>query len=326
MNQNIKKIGVLTSGGDSPGMNPALRAVVRTAIYHNISITGIRRGYQGLLENDFVALSASSVGNILQRGGTFLKSSRCPEFHEKKTRDHAFKNLKAEGIDALIVIGGDGSFNGAYKLGTENNFPVIGIPGSIDNDISGTDYSIGFYTAVQTAVEAVDKIRDTASSHDRNFIIEVMGRNSSALAQYVGICSGAETVIVPGDAVDYQALVDKIRSGESRGKKSSIIIVAEGKVAGRSYEIEKTLEEQFQIGSRVCVLGHIQRGGSPTSLERFRATQMGYTSVMALIDGKYNHATILKEGKVSLAPLTHCLTKRNQLEGDFELLLDILSI
>ena len=178
----LNHIAVLTSGGDSPGMNPALRAVIRTALFHGLKVTGIRRGYNGLLEEDFIDLQASSVGNIIQRGGTFLKSSRCLEFHEKQTRDKAYNILKKRGVQALVVIGGDGSYNGAYRLSTENDFPVIGIPGSIDNDISGSDYSVGFYTAVQTAVEAVDKIRDTASSHDRNFIVEVMGRNSSAIA------------------------------------------------------------------------------------------------------------------------------------------------
>lgn len=323
---SLKHIAVLTSGGDSPGMNPALRAVVRTALYHGLKVTGIRRGYQGLLEKEFVDLEASSVGNILQRGGTFLKSSRCLAFHEKETRDKAFKILQERGVEGLVVIGGDGSYNGAFRLGEENNFPVVGIPGSIDNDISGSDYSVGFYTAVQTAVEAVDKIRDTASSHDRNFIVEVMGRNSSAIANHVGICSGAETVIEPGTPVNYKALVEKIRSGAERGKKSSIIIVAEGKVYGRSYEIMEKLEKEYDIQTRVCILGHTQRGGSPMAQERFLATQMGHLAVKSLILGNMSHATVVQDGVVQLTELKNCITKRNHLKQDFSELLDILSI
>lgn len=323
---SLKRIAVLTSGGDSPGMNPALRAVVRTALYNGLEVTGIKRGYQGLLAQEFENLTASSVGNILQRGGTFLKSSRCLEFHEKETRDKAYKILKENGIEGLVVIGGDGSYNGAYRLGEENDFPVMGIPGSIDNDISGTDYSVGFYTAVQTAVEAVDKIRDTASSHDRNFIVEVMGRNSSAIANHVGICSGAETVIDPQDPVNYKALVEKIKHGEERGKKSSIIIVAEGKTYGRSYEIMKTLDKDYGIQTRVCILGHTQRGGSPMAQERFLATQMGHLAVKSLILGHKSHATVVKDGVVQITELKNCIVKRNHLSQDFTELLDILSI
>lgn len=323
---SIKHIAVLTSGGDSPGMNPAIRAVVRTAIYHGLKVTGVQRGYQGLLEKKFTPLKASSVGNILQRGGTFLKTSRSPEFRQKEVRKKAFENLKNYGIDALIVIGGDGSFKGASLLNKEYGLPIVGIPGTIDNDISGTNYSIGFYTAVQTAVEAVDKIRDTASSHERNFLIEVMGRNASAIANYVGICSGAETVLTPDKEVNYQSLVEKIKQGQDRGKKSSIIIVAEGKVAGRSYQIQETLHNQYNVKAHVCILGHTQRGGNPTAQERFWATQMGHEAVMGLLGGYCRHATILLENEVKLNPIETCLHKRNTLTGNFQELIDKLSI
>lgn len=322
----IKHIAVLTSGGDSPGMNPAIRAVVRTALYHNIKITGVKRGYHGLVHDNFIPLDASSVGNKLQRGGTFLKTSRYPDFRQKEIRQQAMDNLKKHQIDALIVIGGDGSFKGAFQMASEYQLPVIGIPGSIDNDISSTDYSIGFYTAVQTAVEAVDKIRDTASSHDRNFLVEVMGRNSTAIANYVGLCSGAETVITPDKNIDYQHIVKKIQNGLKRGKKSSIIIVAEGKTFGRSYEINKILEEKYNIQTSVCILGHTQRGGSPTAQERLFASAMGYEAVIALLSGNTCHATVVNEGSVSLTPLDNCLVKRNKLNKNLKKIIDTLSI
>ena len=225
-------IGLLCSGGDAPGMNCAIRAVVRTALFHGINVTGIKRGYAGLLRGEFQAMNLSSVGNIIQRGGTILQTSRSPEFMKPVFRKKAVDILRAQRIDALVVIGGDGSFNGAKALWDEHQFPVIGIPGTIDNDISGTEYTIGFDTAVQTAIEAVDRIRDTAHSHARTFLVEVMGRNSSAIALKVGVCTGAENVLLPHDEVDHKKIVEDIQRGIARGKESSIVIVAKAQLPG----------------------------------------------------------------------------------------------
>jgi 6-phosphofructokinase 1 len=312
MTKKIRSIGVLTSGGDAPGMNCAIRAVVRSAIYNNLKPYAIHRGYAGLLANEIEEMDASSVGNIIQRGGTFIQSSRCPEFHDAKHRAHAKQILDMNHIDSLVVIGGDGSYNGANQLHLETGIPVVGIPGTIDNDISGTDYSIGYDTAVQTAIEAVDRIRDTASSHARTFLIEVMGRNSAAIAMKVGVCTGAENILLPTEKVDYTQIVDDIKRGVARGKNSSIIIVAEGPVAGRSYEIQKTLNDDHSLKAHVCILGHIQRGGSPTLNDRFIASQMGNKAVEAIMAGNFPTATAVRDGKVLVVPLTDCLTKRNE--------------
>lgn len=319
-------IGVLCSGGDAPGMNCAIRAVVRTALFHGIKITGIKRGYAGLLKKEFMSMNLSSVGNIIQRGGTILQTSRCPEWHKPEYRKKAAEILKEEGIDSLVVIGGDGSFNGAKLLWDEHRVPVVGIPGTIDNDISGTEYTIGFDTAVQTAIEAVDRIRDTAHSHARTFLVEVMGRNSSAIALKVGVCTGAENVLLPHDKVDHQKIVDDIQRGISRGKDSSIVIVAEGPVAGRSYEIQKVLKEQFKMEAHVAILGHIQRGGSPTANDRFIASQMGNIAVEALLAGNFPSVTVERQGKVLVVPLTECVTKADHNYVQYKTLAQTLSI
>jgi 6-phosphofructokinase 1 len=322
----MKKIAVLCSGGDSPGMNVAIRGVVRTAIYYGIKVAGVRRGYAGLLDNDFIDMDASSVGNIIQRGGTILQTSRCPEFHEKESRKKAANILKKNKVDALIIIGGDGSFNGAHLFSKENNFPVMGIPGTIDNDISGTEYTIGFDTAVETAIDAVDRIRDTASSHSRVFLVEVMGRNSSAIAMKVAVCTGAESIIVPNKDVDYESIVEGIEKGQKRGKTSSIIIVAEGKVAGRSYEIQKTLSEKYNFESKACILGHIQRGGSPGAIDRYVGSYMGHAVVTGLKEGKTNQVAVVIDGRVQLTDFTNCLDKIDNLREDHISLAKILSI
>lgn len=313
----IKRIAVLTSGGDSPGMNCAIRSVVRTAIGHGIKVYGIRRGFAGLLNNDIIEMNASSVGNIIQRGGTILYSSRCPEFREKHHRKTAHKILQDHDIDALVVIGGDGSFKGAIALADECDFPVIGIPGTIDNDISGTDYTIGFDTAVNTAIDAVDKIRDTAASNDRTFLIEVMGARASSIAIKVGICTGAENVLLNSEKVDYQKISDDIRRGMRRGKNSSIIIVSEGDKPGRSYDIAHTLEDLHHINSRVCVLGHIQRGGSPSSNDRFYGSLMGKMAVDSLFNGDTKHAIVVRENKVKSVPLDECNDKSDHVMADY---------
>jgi len=322
----FKNIGLLCSGGDSPGMNCAIRAVVRTALFHGLKVTGIKRGYAGLLKSEFVDMNLSSVGNIIQRGGTILQTSRCPEWMLPEHRKKGVELLKNHGIDALVVIGGDGSFNGAKSLWDEFQFPVIGIPGTIDNDISGTDYTIGFDTAVQTAIEAVDRIRDTAHSHARTFLVEVMGRNSSAIALKVGVCTGAENVLLPHDVVDHKKIVDDIKRGMKRGKDSSIVIVAEGPVAGRSYEIQKVLKKDYQLDAHVAILGHIQRGGSPTANDRFIASQMGNLAVEALMKNNFPSVTVEVNGKVTLAPISECTTKADHNFIEFQALAQTLSI
>ena len=322
----IKTIAVLTSGGDSPGMNCVIRAVVRTAVGQGIKVYGINRGYAGILGNDMFEMNASSVGDIIQRGGTMLRSSRCPEFREKEHRARGHQILQDRGIDALIVIGGDGSFKGAIALSEETNFPVIGIPGTIDNDISGTDYTIGFDTAVQTAVEAVDKIRDTAASSDRTFLIEVMGARSSSIAVKVGICTGAENVLLNHEKVDYERISKDIRRGIRRGKNSSIIIVAEGEKPGRSYDISNILEDMHDLKSKVCVLGHTQRGGSPASNDRFYGSLMGMCAVESLFDKKYQHAIVVKNNKVECVPLLDCSEKSDHVMNEYSGITEELSI
>jgi 6-phosphofructokinase 1 len=321
-----KAIGILTSGGDSPGMNCAIRAVVRTAIRNGIKVYGIKRGYKGLLKNEMEEMTASSVGNIIQRGGTVLYTSRCPEFKEKHVREKAAQILEDRGIDALVVIGGDGSFKGAIALNEEFNVPVIGIPGTIDNDISGTDYTLGFDTAVQTAIEAIDKIRDTAQANDRTFLIEVMGAQTSSIAVKVAICSGAENVLLNDKKIDYKQISGDIRRGLRRGKNSSVIVVAEGEKPGRSYDIAEVLSDMHDISSRVCILGHIQRGGSPTPNDRFYASVMGHGAVEALMNGCGQHAMVVREGKVQTAPLIDCSKKSDHAMEDFKGMAESLSI
>jgi 6-phosphofructokinase 1 len=322
----ISHIGLLCSGGDAPGMNCAIRAVVRTALFHGVQVTGIKRGYAGLLKAEFQPMGLSSVGNIIQRGGTILQTSRSKKFLEESYRKQAVENLRAAGIEALIVIGGDGSFNGAMKLWDEHQFPVVGIPGTIDNDISNTEYTIGFDTAVQTAIEAVDRIRDTAHSHERTFLVEVMGRNSSAIALKVGVCTGAENVLLPHEEVNHQKIVEDIQRGIARGKDSSIIIVAEGPVAGRTYEIQKKLQDDYQMETHVAILGHIQRGGSPESNDRFIAAQMGNVAVQALMDNVYPSVTVVQQGKVLMTDMKNCIIKSNQNFIEYQKLAQTLSI
>lgn len=325
--KKIKNVAVLCSGGDAPGMNAAIRAVVRTCIYHGLTPWGIRRGYQGLLKSDFSRLDSSSVGNIIQRGGTILQTSRCPEFHEKEHRARAAEILKVKKIDGLIVLGGDGSFKGAHKLASEHDIPVIGIPCTIDNDISGTEYTIGFESAVQTAVEAVDKIRDTASSHDRTFIVEVMGRSSTAIATHVGLCTGAENIIYPQGDLCVNEIATSIKRGIKRGKTSSIIIVAEGASSGASYQIKEHLKSSHNLDSHVCILGHIQRGGTPSSTDRFIASQMGHFAVNSLTQYKGTPlATVFLKGENKVCDLELCLEKVNEYQIPYLEITKTLSI
>ena len=323
----MKSIAVLTSGGDSPGMNCAIRSVVRTALGAGLKVYGIRRGFAGLLDGSFTEMNASSVGNILQHGGTILQTSRCPEFLDPDIRKEAFHILKRKNIDALIVIGGNGSYNGAYDLFEEHGFPVIGVPGTIDNDVAGTEYSIGFDTAVQTAVEAVDKIRDTASSHARTFIVEVMGRKSSSIALQVGICTGAENIVLPDQGEpDFAQISQDILRGIQRGKSSSIIICAEGEKPGLSYRIQDRLKDDHALEAHVCILGHIQRGGNPTAHDRFIASQMGHLAVKALLEGRNAIATAYVNGKIVEVPLKDSLSKDNKYDTQMVNLAKVLSI
>jgi 6-phosphofructokinase 1 len=324
--KKLKTIAVLCSGGDAPGMNCAIRAVVRTALGEGLEVYGIKRGYAGLLEGSFLKMEASTVGNIIQHGGTMLQTSRCPEFHDPDIRKEAFHILRRKNIDGLIVIGGNGSYAGAQALQAEHGLPVVGIPGTIDNDIQGTDYTIGFDTAVQTAVEAVDKIRDTAFSHARTFIVEVMGRKSPAIALHVGVCTGAENIVLPSDEVNYDQIAQDIKRGINRGKISSIIICAEGEKAGLGYEIQKELEEKHELSAHVCILGHIQRGGNPSAIDRFVASRMGYVAVKSLLKGDKSMATAYVGGQVITIPLEKSLGKKDKYLPQFVDLARALSI
>ncbi|EII2710404.1 6-phosphofructokinase [Staphylococcus pseudintermedius] len=293
----MKKIAVLTSGGDSPGMNAAIRAVVRKALYHNIEVYGVYQGYQGLINDDIRKLELGSVGDIIQRGGTFLYSARCPEFKEKEVRQKGIENLIKRGIEGLVVIGGDGSYRGAQRISEEcKEIQTIGIPGTIDNDINGTDFTIGFDTALNTIIESVDKIRDTASSHARTFIIEVMGRDCGDLALWSGLAVGAETIILPETETDIKDIAEKIQHGIDRGKKHSIIIVAEGCMTGDMCASELT--KYINVDARVSVLGHIQRGGSPTGADRVLASRLGGYAVELLLNGETAKGVGIKDNRL----------------------------
>ncbi len=322
----MKKLAVLTSGGDSPGMNCAIRSIVRTCIGEGIEIYGVQRGYQGLIESQFREMTVSNVGNILQAGGTILQTSRSEEFKRKEGRKKAFENLRGEEINGLIVIGGNGSFKGAQVFYEETNLPVCGIPATIDNDISGTNYSIGFDTAVQTAIESVDKIRNTASSHERTFIVEVMGRKSPAIAVHVGVCCGAENIVFPHKTVDYSRIAADINRGVQRGKTSSIIIVGEGEKSGLSYDVQSILQNEYQIDAHVCILGHIQRGGSPTHRDRFIASKMGNMSVKTILSGSGPKAIVYHDGIVTETELKNCLESKIDYEKPYLELVHTLSI
>ncbi|MGB0390313.1 MAG: 6-phosphofructokinase [Salibacteraceae bacterium] len=285
----INKIAVLTSGGDAPGMNAAIRAVVRAAIDYGMEAVGVYQGFEGLMTANFIPMNGRSVSNIINRGGTILKTARSEEFKTEKGRKKAHGNLVKAGVDALVVIGGDGSFTGARIFEQEFNFPCIGIPGTIDNDIYGTDFTIGFDTAVNTVIEAVDKIRDTASSHNRFFFIEVMGRDSGYIALYSGIACGAEKVLIPEQEGEFESLIETLRQGQERKKTSNIVIVAEGDQEGGAYEIAKKTQKEFpEFDVKVTVLGHTQRGGAPTCSDRVMATRMGVKAVESLMLGRSN--------------------------------------
>ncbi|GAA3509834.1 6-phosphofructokinase [Aquimarina addita] len=312
MAKRVKNIAVLTSGGDAPGMNAAIRAVVRACSYYEVNCFGVYKGYEGLIDNDFTQLNARSVRNIINKGGTFLKSARSKEFRTKDGRQKAYVNLKENSIDALIVIGGDGSFTGALKLSEEFDFPVVGIPGTIDNDINGTDYTIGYDTALNTVVEAIDKIRDTASSHNRLFLIEVMGRDAGDIALNSGIGAGAEEILIPEEDMGVDRLIDSLKKSEKSGKTSSIIVVAEGDKSGKNiFELGEYVKEKLDgYDVRVSVLGHIQRGGSPSCFDRVLASKLGVGAVEALLEGLQDVMIGIVHKNVTTVPLKTALSKR----------------
>jgi 6-phosphofructokinase 1 len=318
---------VLTSGGDAPGMNAAIRAVVRACVFHNIEVDGIFQGYTGLIAGDFKRLNERSVARILGRGGTILKSSRSKEFYEAEGRVKAAEQLKKHGIDALITIGGNGTFTGAHLLYQEHGIPVMGIPGSIDNDLYGTDHCIGFDTATNTVVDAVDRIRDTATSHNRLFFVEVMGRNSGFIALKSGIAAGAIAIILPEDEMSVDELVDTLKASEESGKSSSIVIVAEGSKSGGAYELAKKVTEKYaEYETRVSVLGHLQRGGAPSCYDRVISSRMGVAAVEGILQGRKDVMVGLVNDQETYTSLEESITRRNMPNRDELRIARILSI
>ncbi|MHA6260657.1 6-phosphofructokinase [Sporosarcina sp. CAU 1771] len=319
----MKKIAVLTSGGDAPGMNAAVRSVVRKAIYEGVEVAGILNGYQGLIDGKIELLQLGSVGDIIQRGGTVLRSARCPEFRTLEGREEGLRQLKKHAIEGLVVIGGDGSFRGAYELSTLG-IPCVGVPATIDNDINGTQFTIGFDTALNTVIGAVDKIRDTASSHERTFIIEVMGRNAGDLALWAGLAGGAETILIPEEREKTEDIIERLKSGSGRGKKHSIIIVAEGVMSAS--ELSSILKSKAGIDAHVSVLGHIQRGGSPSARDRVIASQFGARAVEVLLKGQGSLAVGMKNNVVIEYDLQDVFSKSNKLDASMYKLSKELSI
>ncbi len=325
MNQVIRRIGVFTSGGDSPGMNACIRAVVRTAIYHKLEVYGIRRGYEGMINGEMIPLEASSVANIIQRGGTFLKTARSMRFMTPEGRHKAYQQLKNHQIDALVAIGGDGTFRGAIEFCDTYDFPLIGLPGTIDNDLFGTDFTIGYDTAINTVVEAVDKIRDTAESHDRLFLVEVMGRDSGLIALRSGIGAGAEAIIIPESKSNLEHLYDRLEQGH-REKASKIVIVAEGDEAGGAFGIARKVKERFpQYDAKVTVLGHIQRGGSPSCQDRVLASRLGFTAVEALIAGTRGVMIGMIHKDIVFTPLGKAIKHIEEINPNLIRMVEILS-
>ncbi|QRM90097.1 6-phosphofructokinase [Lacinutrix sp. WUR7] len=328
MAKTIKKIGVMTSGGDSPGMNAAIRSVVRACAYHNIECFGIYRGYEGMIEGDFIKMNARSVKGIINKGGTILKSARSKEFRTKEGRAKAHQQLEKAGIDAFVVIGGDGSFTGAMIFNQEYNFPVMGIPGTIDNDIFGTTHTLGYDTALNTVVEVIDKIRDTASSHNRLFFVEVMGRDVGHIALNVGVGAGAEEILIPEEDLGLDRLLESLRRSKKSGKSSSIVVVAEGDKIGKSvFELKDYVEENMtEYEVRVSVLGHMQRGGAPSCFDRVLASRMGVKAVESLLDGHSNYMVGLKNDIIDVTPFDQAVKGKSKINMELLRVSDIMSI
>lgn len=328
MTTTIKKIGVLTSGGDAPGMNAAIRAVVRACAYYNVECIGIYRGYQGMIEGDFKEMGPRTVKNIINKGGTILKSARSKDFMNKEGRKQAYLHLKDNGVDALVVIGGDGTFTGAEIFNNEFQFPIIGIPGTIDNDIYGTSHTLGYHTALNTVVEAIDKIRDTANSHNRLFFVEVMGRDAGHIALNAGIGGGAEEILIPEENLGLERLIDSLKKSKESGKTSSIVVVAEGDKIGKNvFELKDYVEENMpDYDVRVSVLGHMQRGGAPSCFDRVLASRLGVKAVEVLLDGKTNYMVGLLADKVVLTPLEQAIKGQSRVDDELVKVSDIISI
>ena len=328
MTKKISKIAVLTSGGDSPGMNAALRSVVRTCAFHNVECLGVYRGYQGMIEGDFKEMGPRSVNNIINKGGTILKSARSKEFMTVEGRQKAYEHLSNNAVDALVVIGGDGSFTGAEVFNKEFGIPVMGIPGTIDNDIFGTSHTLGFDTALNTVVEAIDKIRDTASSHNRLFFVEVMGRDVGHIALNAGIGAGAEEILIPEEDLGLDRLLDSLQRSKSSGKSSSIVVVAEGDKIGKNvFELKDYVEQNMpEYDVRVSVLGHMQRGGSPTCFDRVLASRLGVKAVESLLEGKSNYMVGLINDKVELTPLEQAIKGSTEIDLELLRVSDIMTI
>jgi len=319
----MRRIGLLTSGGDASGMNAAIRAVVRTGIYHGLEIEGILRGYVGLIYGEFKTLAVNSVGDIIHRGGTILLTARSEEFMQEEGFNQAVKMLNHKGVEGLIVIGGNGSFKGASKL-HEHGIKTIGIPATIDNDIACTDYTIGFDTAVNTVIDAINKLRDTATSHERIFLVEVMGRDSGQIALHAGIAGGAESILIPEFEPNFEEVSEKILRGRERGKLHSIILVAEG--VGCAIDVSKEIKLRTGLDTRVTILGHIQRGGTPTAFDRMLASRMGAKAVELLLEGKSNQMVGIKDNSLAAIDMQHALVQKKEIDEEVYKLAGILAI
>ncbi len=326
MSNKVTKIGVLTSGGDSPGMNAAIRAVVRTGIYYGLDVFGILRGYNGMIEDDIYQMDSRSVANIIQRGGTILKTARSQDFFTYEGRKKAFENLSKRGINGLVVIGGDGSFTGALKLSEEFGIHCVGIPGTIDKDLYGTDFTIGFDTAVNTAVEAIDKIRDTADAHDRLFIVEVMGRHSGYIALYSGIGTGAENILIPEAETNMEEVIASLSEKEKRKKLVNLIVVAEGDEFGGATHVAKMVKQHLpNLDTRISILGHIQRGGSPSSLDRLIASRMGYHAIECFLEERFNVMVGIVNNAMAYTPLQISIREKQKISDEWLKIVKILA-
>lgn len=325
--QSLKKIGVLTSGGDAPGMNAAIRAVVRTANYYGLECMGIREGYSGLIAGNMTKMGPRSVSNIINLGGTLLKSARSEEFRTEEGRKKAFENCQKHGIEALITIGGDGTFTGAKMFNEEFNIQIIGIPGTIDNDIFGTDATIGYDTALNTAMEAIDKIRDTATSHNRVFFVEVMGRDAGFIALNSGIATGAVDILIPEQTDKLEDLFETFDKANKRGKTSNVVVVAEGDELGNVYDLAQKTKEHFpHYDIRIAVLGHMQRGGSPSCADRVLASRLGFAAVRGLMDGKNAVMAGMRSNKIVYTPIEEAIQKHNEINKDLLLVSEVLAL
>lgn len=322
----MKHIAVLTSGGDAPGMNAAIRAVVRTAIYNKLEVSAIYRGYQGLIDDDIEKMGPRSVANIVQRGGTILRTARCMDFFDAAGRAKAADNLRRHGVEGLVVIGGDGSFRGATKLHQEHGVAVVGIPGTIDNDIYGTDVSIGFNTAMNIALEAIDRLRDTAASHDRLFLVEVMGRKAGHIALNVGVAAGAEAILVPEAEMNAEEVVRLVINAQERGKSSSIIVVAEGAYGGGAMALQDELRTQCSYEVRTSILGHVQRGGSPSTRDRVLASRLGYQAIKGLLEGKSGVMVGVDKRGTVFVPLEDVFEKKKEIDTQLFEIAKVLAI